>query len=108
MKSVGEKCRYSVPARDLKDRLYQAFYFFTSARRQQSNIQMVRRLLNILFENYTKKIRANLRFVKMDTRNGRFKRKYLQFLGLIQISAAYSTAYSKMEDVIYTFTDILK
>jgi len=104
---AGKKWGYSARGRELMNRLYKDFYFFTSTRQQQSHIQIIRRLLNILFKNYRKNIRANLRFVQMDNSNGRFKRKYLNFLGLIQISAANSTAYSKMEEVIYTFTDIL-
>jgi len=65
------------------------------------------RLLYILFEKYTKKIRANLRFVKIDTSNGRFKRRYLDIPGLIERLATNSTAYSKIEADIYTFRDFL-
>ena len=57
--------------------------------------RMVRRLLNILFQNYTEKSGETLCFVKIDTTIGRFKRRSLHVTGRIQISAAYPPVYSK-------------
>jgi hypothetical protein len=45
---------------------------------------MVRRLLNILFENYAKKFGAILSFVNLDTSIGRFKRTTLHITVRIQ------------------------
>jgi len=70
-----------------------------SACRQQTLNPIVKCLLIILFENYTKKIGAILSFVKIDTSIGRFKRRTLHITVRIQRSSAYLPACSKSERV---------
>jgi len=61
---------------------------------------MVRRLLNILFENYAKKYEAILCFVYLVTSIGRFKRRTLYITVRIQRSSAYLSSYSKRKEVL--------
>jgi hypothetical protein len=61
---------------------------------------MVRRLLNILFENYAKKYEAILCFVYLVTSIGRLKRRTLRIAVRIHRSSAYLPAYSKGEEVL--------
>ena len=99
----GGKCRYMARARVPTEGLYQASFFFPSPRRQQPPNPLIRRLLNILFYNYKKKIGSNYNFVKIDTGNGRYKKISLHITVRIQRSAAYSTYYSESEEVFILY-----
>jgi len=59
---------------------------------------MDRHLLNILFGNWTEKCGAIMRFVQIDTSNGRYRSRYLHIAGHVQRSSAYWPAYSTSED----------
>ena len=83
MKSVGE-------SGDILPALVSIMFAFTkfskfcpSVRRQQTRKPMFRRLLNILFENYAKKINVLLSFVNLDIIIGCFKRRPLHITGSI-------------------------
>ena len=88
----GGKCRYMARARVPTEGLYQASFFFPSPRRQQPPNPLIRRLLNILFYNYKKKIGSNYNFVKIDTGNGRYTKNifayycpYSEICGLLNL-----------------------
>jgi len=66
--------------------------------RQRTPNPIVRRLLNILFENYTNQFGAIFCFVNLDTNIGRFKRRNIHITVRIQRSSAYLSAYSKNEE----------
>jgi len=63
-----------------------------SVRGQQPPKPKVRRLLNLLFENYTEKCGAILCFVKIDTSISRIKRRSLHVSGRIERLADYPAA----------------
>ena len=112
----GGNCRYSVRNRVSTNRLFEAFHSFPSARRQQPHLPMVRRLLNILFENYAKKIRVNLSFVKIVTSSGRFKRTSLHITGLFRdqrpiqlpiLRLKESSIYNRRRNIFWRQPDLL-